>query len=385
MKFPQRSHVRLLASLAVLFGISAGQRSDLRAVEIGFEAPNYSPTGGDPTQGFFGAFGTIARQGNSPPPHDDDNPCERVIYGDAEDEVGCWGNSFIADGFIVTEGVGVDGSQGITKSSTDGFYRYNYSTDDEMLGFAEGETFDNASSILEYSFDFKLENTASDSVVGDAFNFGVTGTAPAGLANEDFPVMTIKVSDNNRVGIVHADNSNPAGTFTNSFNQAPGDPMLAPGEWQNISGQIDYGSQTFTVEINGIPWTFESSDGLGNYSFISTNAFNIDGANLLLVEAGFPNQPGDTQADYVIDNISLNVASEASGDFDGDGDIDGADFLTWQRGVSGTFDANDLADWQATYGGAGLAGVATAVPEPATLTLLSFTALAICLRRQRVC
>lgn len=39
------------------------------------------------------------------------------------------------------------------------------------------------------------------------------------------------------------------------------------------------------------------------------------------------------------------------GDFDGDGDVDGRDFLVWQRGGSPTpFSASDLAMWRANYG-----------------------------------
>lgn len=40
-----------------------------------------------------------------------------------------------------------------------------------------------------------------------------------------------------------------------------------------------------------------------------------------------------------------------SGDFDGDGNVDGRDFLAWQRGASpNPLTGNDLADWRATYG-----------------------------------
>src|SRR5690606_17154808 len=60
-------------------------------------------------------------------------------------------------------------------------------------------------------------------------------------------------------------------------------------------------------------------------------------------------------------------------DFDDDQDVDGADFLIWQRGFggagsNGTGDANgdsqvnaqDLAIWKAAFGGAAV----SAVPEP---------------------
>ena len=60
----------------------------------------------------------------------------------------------------------------------------------------------------------------------------------------------------------------------------------------------------------------------------------------------------------------------ASGDFDADGDVDGSDFLTWQRGLGTTHTSTDLADWQASFGNPLSAGNAsTAVPEPTSLGL----------------
>jgi hypothetical protein len=53
--------------------------------------------------------------------------------------------------------------------------------------------------------------------------------------------------------------------------------------------------------------------------------------------------------------------------------VDGHDFLLWQRGVDGDFDAADLEDWKAAFGTAlpSAAGAAGVVPEPATLGLLA--------------
>jgi hypothetical protein len=74
-------------------------------------------------------------------------------------------------------------------------------------------------------------------------------------------------------------------------------------------------------------------------------------------------------------------------DFDEDGDVDGADFLTWQRGLGvtggathnqgdadgdGSVTGNDLTLWQ-RLGPAG-AGLASAIPEPQALTLLALAA-----------
>ena len=48
-------------------------------------------------------------------------------------------------------------------------------------------------------------------------------------------------------------------------------------------------------------------------------------------------------------------------DFDADGDVDGTDFLSWQRGFGSTYEANDLTDWQNNYGP--IASVAAAVVQ----------------------
>jgi hypothetical protein len=77
--------------------------------------------------------------------------------------------------------------------------------------------------------------------------------------------------------------------------------------------------------------------------------------------------------DFVIDNVMVEIfgsnAEENTADFDGDGDVDGRDFLAWQRGSSpNPFSAGDLALWQAAYNGGALSAV-SAVPEPSALCL----------------
>lgn len=78
-----------------------------------------------------------------------------------------------------------------------------------------------------------------------------------------------------------------------------------------------------------------------------------------------------------------------SADFDRDGDVDGRDFLTWQRNVDvanplqshgdanfdGSVNGADLEVWQGAYGGALTAF--TAVPEPSGLLLAAFGILNI--------
>ncbi|QEG36431.1 hypothetical protein [Bythopirellula goksoeyrii] len=65
-----------------------------------------------------------------------------------------------------------------------------------------------------------------------------------------------------------------------------------------------------------------------------------------------------------------------AGDFDDDGDVDGNDFLVWQRNPA----VGNLSDWQANYGAPPLAASAS-VPEPATWMLLLCAAGALPIRR----
>ena len=62
----------------------------------------------------------------------------------------------------------------------------------------------------------------------------------------------------------------------------------------------------------------------------------------------------------------IYFAGQLEGDFDGDDDVDGADFLQWQRGFPNQYDQNDLADWQSNYGSTSSPVIAASSnPEPA--------------------
>ncbi len=73
-----------------------------------------------------------------------------------------------------------------------------------------------------------------------------------------------------------------------------------------------------------------------------------------------------------------------SGDFDSDGDVDGADFLTWQQGFGGAYGASDLTDWENNFGSTGAAiAAAGAVPEPSSCVLLLMATVGLAFVRQR--
>jgi len=87
-------------------------------------------------------------------------------------------------------------------------------------------------------------------------------------------------------------------------------------------------------------------------------------------------------------SLSLAVVSSSTpGDFDGDGDVDGRDFLLWQRGGSpDPLSSGDLADWQGSYG-VGPLSASTAVPEPggAFLGIFAAALLRSCYRSRLPC
>jgi len=73
------------------------------------------------------------------------------------------------------------------------------------------------------------------------------------------------------------------------------------------------------------------------------------------------------------------------GDLEHDGDVDGSDFLEWQRGLGAEYEANDLIDWQANFGDvAGLPNsTAAGVPEPGSLVLMIMISVTCVAKRSR--
>jgi len=83
-----------------------------------------------------------------------------------------------------------------------------------------------------------------------------------------------------------------------------------------------------------------------------------------------------------VDDVDLSpITEQGAGDFDLDSDVDGTDFLVWQR-TDGT--ANGLDEWRTNYGAplSPFQGIA-AVPEPSTLMLLLISGLFAQQRKRR--
>jgi hypothetical protein len=102
-----------------------------------------------------------------------------------------------------------------------------------------------------------------------------------------------------------------------------------------------------------------------------------------------PNMDGDLQFEFglldgrIITTVPQYVGGLA-GNYDGDNDVDGADFLAWQR----NYNTLSFTDWKANFGTALAAAAGQAVPEPAgsamALAAAAMTAWAGARRRRDI-
>jgi hypothetical protein len=97
---------------------------------------------------------------------------------------------------------------------------------------------------------------------------------------------------------------------------------------------------------------------------------DVDGKDFLLWQRNPTGTPlVDWQKNYGLTSAAPHNVPTLPGDFNEDGQVDGRDYLAWQRDST----VGELADWQDNYGqNAALLG-SLAVPEPATTTALLFS------------
>ncbi len=138
------------------------------------------------------------------------------------------------------------------------------------------------------------------------------------------------------------------------------------------------GVDTNTMELSYFPEGADVADFTDpNFSWMltanSSLGFNPTISSLSLVSL--------YEANYTVSNIQIGSANRffgVPGDFDTDGDVDGSDFLLWQRDPS----VGSLSDWETNYGSTSpLSATATTVPEPSVLSTLLIAMITILLRR----
>jgi len=150
---------------------------------------------------------------------------------------------------------------------------------------------------------------------------------------------------------------------------------LALGEWHNVHADVTdtggaNGHGELTLIVDKVPHVADMDEELGN-SF-SWESQAVMGRMVAGLQRYF---------DGALDEVRIATEPydypDVLGDFDDDRDVDGNDFLVWQRGGSPNgATPDDLAEWQNHFGDRGdaaaaAASVATAaVPEPASTLLM---------------
>jgi hypothetical protein len=214
--------------------------------------------------------------------------------------------------------------------------------------------------------------------------------------------------------------SDPTGTMGASFGGANDFSDAPPGEvdnWKLLNNQYYNGEATipfdpseainYTADPNrivsspGLPslsglviprWnsaTSEFADGSTTIDEVFTNLvmqYGVPASTSAGVDLALPSQSpavdilGNPRG--ILPDVGAFEILNPLGDFDSDGDVDGRDFLAWQRNPS----VGDLAEWQAAYGNGAINAGAKPVPEfgCGTSTLIAIFLGKICSRCRRL-
>lgn len=131
-----------------------------------------------------------------------------------------------------------------------------------------------------------------------------------------------------------------------------------------VSGDVDLAGDLLVSLVDGFIPSLNDSFDLFDFALL-TGAFSS--VSLPSLDPGL-----DWDTTNLLVDGSISVV--ASPDFNGDGLVNGSDFLAWQRGESPTpFSQSDLLLWESSYGGGGSnSSNAATVPEPTSGCLFFF-------------
>lgn len=188
----------------------------------------------------------------------------------------------------------------------------------------------------------------------------------------------------------------PPGNFAKTFSSNVSGLLASYGYVNNVNGSnLDFSPGPITVPV-GTPFpvslglSMQSAAGyeVGGTGFPGPNfvgdAYSNYQFSVQLTAFGLPDGYTANSSDgHIVDNQSGRVL----GDYNGNGAVDAADYVYWRKN-DGTQAGYDT--WRAHFGqsipGAGSGAGASAnaaVPEPATIVMLTFAAAGWCVRRGR--
>ncbi len=259
----------------------------------------------------------------------------------------------------------------------------------------------------------ELNVSGSQSIAGGgsiALGSAVSIPVPTvfGQDNEDVTFRFAKPTDSTFTEGTVIYTGVPNSTLTLNVDPNTGEAQIVNGTAFTVS--IDayvISSGTDSLETANGTWNSLDDQGTSGGNWHEANA-SLGQLSELLITGGMelaPNAmislgtPFDSANGFEDLDFQFALVEDSAGDFDLDGDIDGQDFLEWQRNPS----VGNLADWQANYGaelsgGAGLlagkvlysslvnlgGGGVSVVPEPTTgLMLLTGLSLLVGSARRR--
>lgn len=142
---------------------------------------------------------------------------------------------------------------------------------------------------------------------------------------------------------------------------------------------------TANIEFGNLAVELSGYAPHGGETYTLLTAGTVAGANFLNTDFTLAPLAAGLSWDLDVNptSVVLKVLGSVpiSGDYDGDQDVDGNDFLRWQRGQSPTpLSVADLNAWKSNYG-TPVTGALHSIPEPASLWLAA-AALSACLARR---
>jgi hypothetical protein len=201
---------------------------------------------------------------------------------------------------------------------------------DEFLDEGEVDSFVFGGFNTNYTYDLQIDNTVGLPAGADVDFFTFTGLAPGG----SFAAEVVQEDYDGFDSVL--------GWFGATGNLLATDNDSGFGKLSLIAGTVPAsGKLTFAVS------------GFDDFDFMGLHG------------------------EEAVYTLQLTIGG-TDGDFDNDGDVDGRDFLVWQRNPS----VGSLADWKSNYGAGSLATVS--VPEPGALALMVLGIAAICLRSRKL-
>lgn len=195
----------------------------------------------------------------------------------------------------------------------------------------------------------------SNVVLGESFRYGLTaGVSPQGY---------------NADRIDEAPSSPPSRHPNDVFSPE------AVAAWGDMDGFLEFYNSQFPTTDPRYRYGLLRESAL-QPGWVPNDAGLVD--HLFLLFGLIESIDGDFFADRLF-------ARYVPGDFTADGEVSGVDFVAWQRGFGDLYDASDLADFAANFGGAaGAEPAAAVVPEP-NAGLLLWLLVGGALLRRHIC